>query len=254
MAASIVELVQPLPLGFVLASLIWLAAWWRHHAWRSVLARLYIPWLLLGLICVPAVAFLAAGSLEWWYPPVLTRPEHAEAIVILGGGSSPADGSKELILADDSIRRCLAGAKLYRSGQPCPVFVSGGKMHREDPDASLAGAMSELLERLGVPPADIVHEDVSTDTHENAVETAKLLRERKITRIVLVTDAAHLWRATLCFEREGIEVTPAGANYRAKTFEPRPGVFLPQARGARDMQAVFHEYVGLAWYWANGWL
>jgi uncharacterized SAM-binding protein YcdF (DUF218 family) len=112
--------------------------------------------------------------------------------------------------------------------------------------------MGEFLTQLGVDEEDIVTEATSADTYENARNTSRLLRERGIKRVVLVTDATHLWRAQKCFEEFSIEVVPAGVHYRAQTFEWRLAWFLPQAYDALDFQAVWHEYLGMAWYKLRG--
>ena len=60
----------------------------------------------------------------------------------------------------------------------------------------LGQMMKDLLVELGVPPEQIIVEDRSTSTYENAVECRQLLVERQMTRIVLVTDALHMRRAS----------------------------------------------------------
>jgi len=52
-----------------------------------------------------------------------------------------------------------------------------------------------FLVKLGVPATDVLVEDRSRTTSENAVETQKLLALRGISKILLVTDAAHDLRA-----------------------------------------------------------
>jgi uncharacterized SAM-binding protein YcdF (DUF218 family) len=95
-------------------------------------------------------------------------------------------------------------------------------------------------------------EDRSRTTYENAVETAKHLRERKVQRIVLVTEAVHLLRAKLCFEKLGLHVTPAGCNYQATTFDWSPINFLPSPEAAVHVDRVAHEWLGLIWYRFHG--
>jgi uncharacterized SAM-binding protein YcdF (DUF218 family) len=91
-------------------------------------------------------------------------------------------------------------------------------------------------------------------THENAVESARLLRERGIRKVLLITDATHLWRAERCFLAQGIEVVPCGAYYRTIDFEWSEWKFLPNARAARNTSRVLHEWLGLIWYRLRGWI
>src|SRR5262249_38208490 len=45
----------------------------------------------LAVLSTPALAYLCLGTLEWRYPPRESRPDDAEAIVVLGGGMHPPD-------------------------------------------------------------------------------------------------------------------------------------------------------------------
>jgi uncharacterized SAM-binding protein YcdF (DUF218 family) len=100
--------------------------------------------------------------------------------------------------------------------------------------------MRALAETLGAPIEQLIVEDRSTRTVENAREVASLLRARGARAIVLVTSPLHMRRAKLCFEKQGVEVSCA-----------------PTPRGAHEAlfaKEVLHEYLGLAYYRAHGWV
>jgi uncharacterized SAM-binding protein YcdF (DUF218 family) len=74
--------------------------------------------------------------------------------------------------------------------------------------------MRESLARnFGIPVRWI--DDRAYDTFENARNSAQLLRADGVHRIVLVTSATHLWRATHEFSATGLEVVPAPAGVLA---------------------------------------
>jgi uncharacterized SAM-binding protein YcdF (DUF218 family) len=66
-----------------------------------------------------------------------------------------------------------------------------------------------MLRDGGVPAEAILPERTSTDTHENAVNAARILSSRGIGEITLVTCSWHLPRATRLFERAGLRVIEA---------------------------------------------
>jgi uncharacterized SAM-binding protein YcdF (DUF218 family) len=109
--------------------------------------------------------------------------------------------------------------------------------------------MKDFLISLGVAPGDLIVEDRSTTTYENAAECRKLLGKRGINRITLVTEAFHMPRAVRCFSKAGFEVTPAPCRFRAGRYEHNLQTYLPSAGAARGFQTVAHEWLGLAWYW-----
>jgi uncharacterized SAM-binding protein YcdF (DUF218 family) len=204
---------------------------------------------LLLVISTPAFGYLAVGSVEWMYDPLDERPEDVEALVVLGGGVwEPDEVRSRAELDASSLYRCLAVARLYKQGRPCPILVSGGKPDPSRPGPAAADLMADLLIELGVRPSDLLVENKSRTTYENAAESKKLLEERGIGRIVLVTEATHLHRAVLCFRKQGLEVIPSGCHQRKTRFEPSLFAFLPGPGGLDDVETACHEWVGLAWY------
>ena len=108
--------------------------------------------------------------------------------------------------------------------------------------------MSEFLRTHGLPTADIVLEDQSRTTYENAVLTARLLRARDLDEIVLITDALHMARAERCFRSQGIKVVPVGCRHRTTQFNWSILIFLPTFNALEDMHGVAHEWLGIFWY------
>ena len=99
----------------------------------------------------------------------------------------------------------------------------------------------------------ILLEDRSGTTYENAVESAKILRERGIEKVLLVTDGASLPRAAMCFQGQGIDVIPSGCRYRTLGgFRYSVVDFLPSVDAANDVSEAWHEWLGLIWYWFRG--
>ncbi|MCO6459426.1 MAG: YdcF family protein [Pirellulaceae bacterium] len=225
-------------------------AWWRWPQARRGLAWVALPFAALTAAAWPPLAYLGLGSLEWAFPPSRQRPADVQAIVVLSGGlRTPDSGYPYTDLGDDTLRRCLLAAELYRAGPPCPILVSGGKVEASRPGPTLAAAMREFLLLQGVPDAQILVEDRSRNTYENAVESARVLRERNLRQVILVTDATHLWRAVSCFRKQQMDVLPRGADYQATDFQWSLSSLVPSEGAARGMRRVVHEWVGMGWYW-----
>ncbi|MCA9628283.1 MAG: YdcF family protein [Myxococcales bacterium] len=116
-------------------------------------------------------------------------------------------------------RRVTRGARLFHEQGARWVVVSGGKRWH---GFSEAGAMRRELERLGVPSAVIVEETRSCSTRENAVFSQRLLQERGVERVNLVTCDFHMRRAAGLFRCRGLNVqefparSPGRATNRAR--------------------------------------
>ena len=248
------DLVGPLSLGFLCLFAATALLWRKRCGRRRRLAWMSVFLGLLALSCTNLVGYPAAGSLEWMYSADPAWPDRAEAIVVLGSGIIVAGSGDEMQVELDGVSmfRCLRAVEVYRKSGPCPIIVSGGKVLPTAPGPPMAEPMRDFLVKLGVSPSDIVVESDSRTTYENAIYSRKLLKEMDINRVVLVTDAAHMYRSLRCFRALGVDVTPAVCNCRAVTFQWSPSNFLPSSGGARKVETACHEWAGIAWYWLRG--
>jgi uncharacterized SAM-binding protein YcdF (DUF218 family) len=131
--------------------------------------------------------------------------QRADVIVVLGA-KVMHNGA-----AGDSLReRTLKAATLYHQGI-APVVVCSGGQGRDEP-ASEAETAARILRDADVPASAIVLEDKSTSTRENARFTADICRVRGWTRVVVVSDPYHLWRARRDFAQVGLTAVTSPAN------------------------------------------
>jgi uncharacterized SAM-binding protein YcdF (DUF218 family) len=129
--------------------------------------------------------------------------------------------------------------------------VLSGGFPRSQPGWSDADVMRDVVLRYGVPESQLIIENRSRSTAENARYTAEILRQKAIRKIVLVTDAVHMRRAQKTFEKCGLTVIPAPCGFRP-VYEFGWGDALPSWEAIVWNEDVLHEIVGLVWYWARG--
>ncbi len=240
-----------LPIALLLAALLGqlMRRWWPRLG-----GFLTIFGLLAALaVCTPIVSRALIGWVEAASPPALSpvwiRSLMAEsspprAIVILGGGSrfDARERPDTTVLKGDTLERVAAGARLARE-TGLPVLVSGGS----GPGAREAEAvtMARVLTRdFGVTPRWI--ESRSRDTAGNARESAALLAEARIGRVLLVTQAYHMPRAIYAFEGAGLHVVAAPHGFLAGRGTPQ--AWVPGIQSIHASYLASHEAVGLWWY------
>jgi uncharacterized SAM-binding protein YcdF (DUF218 family) len=102
----------------------------------------------------------------------------ADAIVVVSGGDTDA--------------RITEGVKLYQQAWAPKVIFSGAAA---EGDVSNALAMKRIAVASGVPAKDIIIEEDSKTTAENADFTAKIINDNNFKSIVLVTSPYHQRRA-----------------------------------------------------------
>ena len=205
---------------------------------------------LLILLSMPAVKHLAVGSLEWPYPPGVETPTGADAIVVLAGNVNFDDrAGTKLQLGDETLYRCWHALQLYRRAGSCRIIVAGGRVPGVIAEQTLAEMMRDFFVTIGVPITDVVLEEQSTTTYENARNTAKLMPTLGSERVFLVTSATHMHRAERCFTRQNMKVVPCPCNYNASRLDSLPFAIIPTSSGIRGVETAAHEWLGLLWYW-----
>lgn len=171
-----------------------------------------------------------------------------QAIVILGAGAVIAPEYGTHTLGAVSLQRVRYGAWLARRTK-LPVLVSGGNPD-DTPQPEAWYMQQALTEELGQPARWV--EDTSANTHENAINSAALLKAAGIRRIYLVTTASHMMRARRSFELAGLEVIPAPTVYSGRAFSLFWDDYVPNPASLSLWQELLHEVLGIVAYRLRG--
>ncbi|MGB9553182.1 MAG: YdcF family protein, partial [bacterium] len=174
--------------------------------------------------------------------------KNPEAIVILGGGTLFDERSGEHTLHPISALRLLRGYFLFQE-KKLPIFVSGGTLWGKEPQSE-GELMKAMLVKLGVPEEEIVVEENSRTTWENAQFVTPLLQERNIRTFYLVSSQAHLPRALLAFTHFYPEslIIPVPAHPTCDRGSLSLNDFLPSLEALFTSNTLFHEWWGLLLY------
>ena len=195
----------------------------------------------------PFVAGLITGQLEI-YPPLSAveqiEPQPAAIVVLSGNRYDNAYEYSGETIGSETLARVRYGAYLQRK-TGLPILVSGG-LPGEEFGLTLAELMAEVLQEemnAGV----VWLEDRSRTTAENAFYSRTVLAKKNIDRIFLVTDAWHLLRAKLIFEKAGFEVHAAPTSFIGRK-DLQPGTLLPKPRSLSTSRASLRELGAYLWY------
>ena len=117
-----------------------------------------------------------------------------------------------------------------------------------------ADLMEILALRLGIPKARIRLDTQSRNTHENAVESKKILTEENVSCFVLVTSASHMRRALGCFRKLGLNPVPYAVDFGNHLGKYSLFSLIPSPGKLGQSTAAIHEYVGIITYKLRGYL
>jgi len=250
------------PLGLVSLLLILALVLGKHTRLRNatLIACLALVWIAGNRW----VSNLLIRSLEWRYQPQASYP-HVDAIVVLGGGTDSAISPRTNVEVNGAGDRVVYAARLYKQGVAPHLLLSGGYITWiEDRSSTPAQEMADLLHLMDVPDSALWLQNRSQNTYEDALFSSQMLKEKGITRAILVTSAIHMPRAAALFRADGIDVIPAPTDYsitqadfRPLTWETLPGILInlvPDASSLRGTTNAMKEYIGMAVYGMQGWL
>jgi uncharacterized SAM-binding protein YcdF (DUF218 family) len=254
------------PLGFSLTLLVIASALITNGGIRNPAPRMILAALLvLILSSMPVVAYWFAEQAE---RDAATRTvccdETAAAIVLLGKGTTkPHIPNRVAIQLTDAGNRLPYAAVLYRKQLAPMVIVTAG------PRPELEGYVGEakdietlLANNMGVPRSSIVIDDNGSNIRTSAEEVRKILDSRGAGRkVILVTSAMQMRRASLTFAHMGMQVIPRATDFYTFQSTARgksrlrldAGDFLPSAEALLTTTRVFEEYYGSFYYYLRGW-
>ena len=228
---------------------------WLIGYWRTARAALVVGVAVLWLASTPVLANWLYSRLEAVNPPVaVDQLPSADVIIVLGGIVGQPIPPRLTSDVSDAFDRILETARLYRAGKARAVLVSGGNLPWTIGAAPEGQLIADLLVELGVAKDAVVVDSASQNTHENAVNSATVMRAMNWRTALLVTSAAHMPRALATFRKAGVSAIPAVADIEV-TYPLVQSVLdlVPDAEAlARTTQAL-KEYLGLWAYRLVGW-
>lgn len=237
-----------LPPGLFVILLLLMAIWlWKIHTTAAcVLLGLNV---LLYLSMIPLVADTLIGSLEHTYPQPkqATVQSSGDVIVVLGGGatSGTPDVNGTGNLSGAAGNRLITAMRLYRE-TGLPIIFSGGQVFSDS--GNEADIARRQLIAMGVPEQDVIAENASLNTEQNAANTSELLKQHHWSKPVLITSAMHMERSVIEFERAGWKkVLPYPTDYWTST--PRTlyvSKFAPSGSSMNAFSSACKEYLGIA--------
>lgn len=109
-----------------------------------------------------------------------------------------------ILLEGDGFFRVHKAVDLYTKGIVSKIVFSGNTEDRGYGSFPF-DQVRPFIMKHGVPEKDLIHEDKSLNTHEQAIETVKLAMKEGWKKLALVASHEHQYRAYLTFLREVLD-------------------------------------------------
>lgn len=237
----------PLPLLLSVIALGLLLVWFTRFQ-RSGKTLITTGWVVLLLLSLQPVADGLLRPVEDKYP-TWQGNQKIEYIVVLGGGYTwDPQWAPSSNLISNSLPRLNEGIRLWLANPGSKLIFTGAAAKTNPVSTAEAGA--RVAESLGVPRSAIITLDNPKDTEEEAIAVKHAIGDAPF---LLVTSAAHLPRAMIFFEHQGLHPLPAPANQLAVTAPLNPWErAIPSPVWLMHSDRVSYEMLGRFWQWLKG--
>jgi uncharacterized SAM-binding protein YcdF (DUF218 family) len=201
-------------------------------------ALIWCSVLILTLLSTPIVAQCLLEALNVSQPFTAAAGKRAKAIVILGGGLRPQTPEFGDTPSTYTLERIRYGATLSKA-TGLPILVTGGAVLGRSSEAQV---MTQVLQgEFGV----LVRwqETQALDTEDNMKFAAQILKQERITNVILVTHDFHMLRSLAHCAAAGLTciaapVSSHGRGTGSWVYE------LPNAGALEQSALALHEMLG----------
>ncbi|MFN5337714.1 MAG: YdcF family protein [Bacteroidota bacterium] len=204
--------------------------------------------------------FLSNLALLTWEPPYKSFEEipPSEIGIVLTGVTNLNKTAPDRTFFGRGADRITHALQLYRMGKIQKILITGGQGLNPTNSYSEAELLKRFLIMTGMPEADILIEEKSLNTRENALFTKEFLEKEKIAtqqEFILITSAFHIPRAKACFDQVGLKTIPFPVDYYS--HDPKydiPSLIYPSLGSLETWQILIKEFLGLLMYQIVGYI
>ena len=194
-------------------------------------------------------SFIADSCARLWEVPRFNPTTNYDVGIVLGGVAD-FDTITKAHNFNKHADRLMDAEQLYRKGIIKKIMLSGGNGMLFNNGYAEANAMQNHLIKNKIPTQDIIIENTSRNTKENAFNSAIILKQKiPNARVLLITSAQHMKRAQYCFERASIQTTafPTDCTTSYSTYGIEY-LLLPRADAIQKWETLIHEWLGYIVY------
>lgn len=223
--------------------------WGKRSLWAGII--------LLWFFSNP---FIANQAMMAWEPDfkAFNEVKNHEIGIVLTGVTNLSKTAYDRTFFNKGADRITHALQLYREGKIKKILITGGQGLNPVNPQSEAEVLQRFLLMTGVPAEDVMIEDQSKNTRENAVFTKSFLEKKGIDvnqEFILITSAFHMKRSKACFDKVGLLTETFPTDYYSNdTKYDIPTLFFPDPYSIFIWHKLVKEWTGILVYKLVGYL
>lgn len=179
----------------------------------------------IGVVALLGFTYFAVTFVQVWWAARHDNTRPSQAIIVLG--AAQYNGRPVAVFR----ARLDHAAQLYHDHVAPMIVVTGGKQAGDK--FTEAGAGADYLHGKGIPDAAILRETTGVSSWDSLAASARILKQRAVTKVVLVSDPFHSLRIRLIAGDLGLDAVTSATH-------------TSPIAGASEWRRFFNEAVRVA--------
>lgn len=190
----------------------------------------------------------------WEIPPLKNEQLEQGKIAVVLTGMTSYSPLIDRVQFNDRTDRLMQAINLYNDHKISKILLCGGSGSLVDDDKRSLTGLHTFLTKNGIPDSALIDEFDSRNTYENAMRSKVILDQQKYTdKILLITSAFHMRRASGCFAKQGIKLIPYSTDcYSGPVKFELDYLLLPSTLAMLNWEKLMHEWIGCIAYKVTG--
>jgi uncharacterized SAM-binding protein YcdF (DUF218 family) len=172
-----------------------------------------------------------------------------DCAIVLGGYMKYYNSELNTLSFSDAYDRLSEAIMLYHKHKIKYILLSGGSGHLVNEPSEGVLAKQYLVQYACIPDSAILVDSTSRNTFENIVESKKIITQKKLNTVLLISSAFHLRRSKAICIQQNLPVTLYATDQYSgiKRINPTTTI-VPSADAILVWNMLLHEWLGYAVY------
>lgn len=248
-------------LYFIIQPIVWLVFFLARatYAKSEIKRKKILRGMLWGTLILTNPLFSNQIFHLWEYQavPIEELKKQYDVGIVLGGYSEFDVYPQDRLNFNFAANRLVDAIVLYKKGIIKKILISGGDGRIVGKSVNEADMTLKHLMALGIPQTDILIENQSRNTHENALFSERCLQQIGLDTksCLLITSASHMRRSLACFKKTNLSCDPFPAHFIAEKVDYSiRSTILPDKLAFNKWEIFLKEWLGYIVYWIQGYL
>jgi uncharacterized SAM-binding protein YcdF (DUF218 family) len=179
-----------------------------------------------------------------------------DVAIVLGGATRYFNSETIRPVYGNGVDRLIQAVDLYKSQKVKKILLTGGSGYLLNQEFKESEWLKRVLLTMAVADSDIILENQSRNTYENAKMTADILKTKKYgSDFLVITSAFHMRRTKACFDKQNINAGYYPVDEHSGAFQWTPDkTFIPNEAALNSWSILIHEWIGMLSYKIAGYI